>query len=78
MNYSIDWDGPGEVDRDDLTTPYKPVAVAFTESPRLEYVTRDCISIYERIDDNLSIIRDTDGKIIGMCLDNYPAIVANI
>ena len=51
---------------DDLETPYVPTLAEFSNPPRIEYVTRDCASVYERIDDQFSIIRDmTSLEVIG-------------
>ena len=59
---------------DDLTTPYKPVAITYRDSDMLEYVNCDTMTIAERIDDNLSILRDKEGKIVGMSLANWSKI----
>jgi transcriptional regulator with XRE-family HTH domain len=40
----------------DLTTPYAPILIRFDDPPRLEYITEDAPSVYERIDNNFDII----------------------
>jgi hypothetical protein len=40
----------------DLSEPYVPTLIRFNEPARLEYVTRDCPSVYRRIDDRLELI----------------------
>lgn len=45
---------------------YVPQAIQFDDPRRIEYVTRDCFSVYEQIDENFAVIRDgPDGAIIG-------------
>lgn len=60
--------------RDNLRTPYKPLAISYRDSDRLEYVGCDTLTVAERIDENLSILRDANGSIVGMCLENWSKI----
>lgn len=51
---------------------YAPVLVHYIEADRIEYVTRDVPSIYERIDENIDIVRDMETKeIIGVQINNW-------
>jgi uncharacterized protein YuzE len=59
---------------DDLIAPYKPAAVVYRDSDMMEYVNCDHLTISERIDENLSIVRDRDGKIVGAAISNWSKI----
>jgi hypothetical protein len=49
---------------------YIPKPIVYEASPRVEYVTRDCATVYDRVDGWLSLIRDmTTNEIIGACID---------
>lgn len=50
----------------DLDAPYIPTLVKFDEPPRLEYVTKDCVCIYNPVDERFCYITDMETrKIIG-------------
>lgn len=57
-----------------LRLMYRPVAITYRDSDILEYVNCDTMTISERVDENLSILRDKDGKIVGMVLANWSKI----
>jgi hypothetical protein len=60
---------------DDLTAPYKPVALILEDSDTMEYVNKDCASYSLRIDDNLSGIYDMKTRqLIGFRLENWSRI----
>jgi len=50
--------------------PYSPKPAIFTDHPRVEYVTRDCPTVSDRVDGWLSLIRDmATNEIIGASID---------
>jgi hypothetical protein len=51
---------------------FKPVAIYLPDSDSLEYVNRDCASLYEPVDADLAIIRAIDTRqVIGFRLNNW-------
>jgi hypothetical protein len=57
---------------DDILKKYVPTLAHYKEGDRIEYVTRDCAAVYERVDENLDIIRDmATGTIIGFQLNGW-------
>jgi hypothetical protein len=56
----------GERDPADLTQPYIPTLLRLNDPPRLEYVTKDCVCIYNPVDERFSYITDMETrKIVG-------------
>lgn len=54
--------------------PYRPVAIIYRDADAMEYVNCDHLTVAERIDENLSILRDKDGNIVGCSLSNWSKI----
>lgn len=51
---------------------YKPVAVYFTDSDILEYVTKDTACVYDQIDTDFAVIRQMGtGDVIGFRLERF-------
>jgi hypothetical protein len=53
-------------------TEYQPVALYFHDSDCVEYVKEDCFSIYDRVDEYLTLIHDKTGRtLIGFKLKGF-------
>ncbi len=55
-----------------LTDEYKPAVVVYVDADVMEYVNSDVASVYDYVDENLSIIRNMQsGEIIGVAISNW-------
>jgi hypothetical protein len=62
-----------------LAGSYTPIAVYYLDSDCVEYVKHDSLTVYDRIDDYLTLIKDeTQLQVIGFKLKGFSCIIRDI